>query len=228
MPHRVPKSPRRRKAVDAPLFALACVAAVIAEAITARLLWEYEADHFVAVLYSLLNATFAFLGVVVAGEAAKRKADPRLAVRRKAFAARLVSLALILPSAFIGGGAMALKMQDRAAIEYANSAAYAEQKELANSDNDHIRQQAVLDMERAIRPTQVRFADPAYVGGVIAFLAIMLLPVMATGAGLHIPAETPAQMKARMQAAKSAKAAATRAANKAAKEDNVLPMRRRA
>lgn len=211
----IPKAGRSRKAdTNLPLFALLCAAAVTAEAITFRLLWVYESDHLVAVLYSLLTVTFALAGIVISAVAARRKSDPRPAERRKAGAAVVVSWLLILPSSFIGGGAMALKIQDRAALEFAGSEAYRQTLALSKESTDErVRAQAALDLERAIRPTQARMGDPAYLGGVLSFLTIMALPLIAAANGMASAPETATERKRREAAVRARKAALTREAN---------------
>ncbi len=221
MPITLPKAlPKGKVISNWPLFALASAAALTAEALTFVLLWTYEPDHVVGVLYSTLTASFSLLGLVVSRAAAQRRADPRPEVQRSAFAARVVSLVLILPSVFIGGGAMALKMEDRAAIEYAGSDAFraAKHDSTDNTLDSQVRRDAGAELERAIRPTQVRMDDAAYFGSVLAYLAVLMLPVIAIGAGVAPKPETAGERKRRLDGVKAAKAAATREANKKAKE----------
>lgn len=209
---------RRERHTNWPLFALASITALTTEALTAGLLWEYEPDHKIGIMYSVLTGCMSLLGLIVSRGAAVLKADPRPEIAAKAFAARIVSLALISPTVIIGGGAMALKMEDRGAIEFGGSAAFA--ASLANSKDasldSQVRAEASADLARAIRPTQVRMDDPAYPGALIAFLALALLPLAAVGSGQVFPAETPAQERARLKAASTAKGLATRAANQKA------------
>lgn len=208
--NKVTNSTRRRKAANLPLFLLAGAAAVTAEALTFALLWRSEPDHVVGVLYSVLTCAFSLAGIVLSGEAARRKADPRPGVRRVAGAAALVAWLCIVPSSVIGGGAMAQKIQTRSAEEYAGSAAYQETLRISQDESadDHVRAQAALDLERAIKPTQARI-DGAWISSVIAFFAILALPLMAVKNGLAFMPETPAQMKARLKAQAAAKRAKT-------------------
>jgi cytochrome bd-type quinol oxidase subunit 2 len=171
---------------NAPIYALAGLAMMLTEAITAALLWRYEPDHTVGVLYSALTCGMILLGLVVSGAAAQLKADSRAKQSRRAFAARIVSILLVLPTVFIGGGAMALKMEIRAVEEYSASAEYTADKALALdvTADSQARAQASANLYRATRPSQVRMDDPAWFGSVIAYLALTLLPLMAVGTGL--------------------------------------------
>jgi hypothetical protein len=212
--------PKSKAVTNWPLFMLASTAALTAEGLTFALLWEYEPDHTVGVLFSVLTASFNLLGLVVSAVAARRKADPRPEVQASAFAARAVSLILILPSVFVGGGAMAQKMEDRAAIEYATSVAFDTAKHNSTdlTLDSEVRRDAAAELKQAIRPTQVRMDDIAYFGAVIAYLAVMLLPIIAIGAGIAPKPETEGERKRRVAAVKAASAKATREANKKAKE----------
>lgn len=222
---------RLRKHINLPLFALSATAAVTAELVIVALLWQFEPDHLVGLLWSLLTASLSLAGIVVSGEAARRKTDPRAKVRDTAFVARVVSVLLILPSAFVGGGALALKMQHRAAEEFASSQAYKDTLACSRGetcDSDRAKEQARLDSERGIAPTQVRMDDIAFPGGVLSMFLVMLSPIVAIGVGRGQRDETPAQAKRRFdeylaakaqerQDAKNAKSAATREANRKAK-----------
>lgn len=218
---------RRKRASNWPLFALASITALTTEALIAGLLWEYEPDHKIGVMYSILTGCMSLLGLIVSRGAAVLKADPRPEIAGKAFAARIVSLALIIPTVVVGGGAMAQKMEDRAAIEYASSQAYRDTVALARGDGDErVKAQAALDEERAIRPSQVRMDDPAYPGAILAFLALALLPLAAVGSGQVFGAETPAQAKRRLAEVRAKKAAATREKNAREAKRAIPPAKR--
>lgn len=232
---------RKRGASNLPLFLLAGLAALAAEWLIFALLWEYEPDHTVGVTYSVLTCSFSLLGLVASRAAGLLKADPRADIADKAFMARTVSIALLLPTVFIGAGAMAQKIEDRASIEYARSAEYVGDLQHSKGRDEYgaeldsrVVAEATANLSKAIRPTQARMADPAYFGAVLAFLAMMLLPSLAVGHGLTFAAETPAQEKNRLAdaAAKAetdrkaditAKGQATKAKNLALKNAGFTP-----
>lgn len=198
---------RSRKAVaNWPLFTLAGAAAVAVEGVTVALLWSYEPDHVVGLLYSALSVAFTLLGLVVSRAAGLLRSDPRPNVASRAFAARVVSLVLVVPSAVLGGGAMALKMETRAADEYAHSKQFELDQQQATDPrmDSQAQRDAAAATGRAMRPSQVRMDDPAYIGGVLAYLAMLGLPTLAVGCGLTFAPETEAQRKRRIAEAEKA------------------------
>ena len=208
------KSMVKQLARNAPIYSLAALAMLTTEWLTAALLWRYEPDHVVGVTYSVLTAGMSLLGLVVSGSAAMLKADPRRHVAGRAFAARIVSVLLVLPTTVVGGGAMALKLQQRAAQEYAASQEYAADLRNANDDtmDSQAKLQSAANLSRATLPMQAR-VDEAYIASVLAFLALCLLPIAAVGAGRVFAPETEAQAKRRAAQERAAKAARTKRQN---------------
>lgn len=218
------KPARKGQATNWPLYVASGVAALTAEALIAAMLKQTEPELWV--LFSLLTVACTVTGLVVARSASVLKADPRKEIASRAFAARVLSFALVLPSMITGASSMAQRMEIKAAHEYAASAAYTMAKQNASGvdasggqlDSKTV-EAAGQELERAIVPTQVRYDDPAFFGALLAFAGMLFLPILAVGHGITFAAETPAQEKRRLAAVRAAKAAATKAANaKAAKK----------
>lgn len=200
-----PAKPARRRSGkkdrNAGLRYLTWAIAVALDALTAAMLWRYEPDHVVAVMESVVCVLFTLAGLVVAENASRMKIDPRPLVRCLGEWAAIICLSATMPTTVMGGGAMAMRMQDRSSLEAATSDEVAIAKQVAADPmaDAQAKLNAAAITAKAVRPTQVRIADPAYIGGVLAFFFMAVIPMVLLGVGSLPAAETATQRRARVR-----------------------------
>lgn len=152
------------------------------------------------------------------------KSDPRSGQRRRAFGARILSLALLAVPVFFLGQAIGYQKQLGEWRQYAGSAAYQADVALAHDAqaDSQVKLEAAQNLAKASKPLVASFDFFAFLGAAFLHGA----PMLAAGIFWRARRETEAEARRReaseKRAATAAKAAATRKANKAKPEETRL------